>query len=159
MRVLGERLVLDPHLPWSGSFPYDCLNARLQEIGHGGIGPASTAREITDSFFDLMQDDGTTQEDQLTWNELRRLDRRLLMDFLLYHLPGASGESRDGPASIARVDETFAQKLLAEWSSNRIDPGPQPRAAPLDPDRFKNPPVDIGPVPCGEADVEKIEHE
>ncbi len=83
----GPCLVKDPHLPWDGAFPYDHLDARLRQVGRPGLGPSATAHEIKDVFFHLMA--GATPEDRRAWDELRRLDRRLVLDFFLYRLEGA----------------------------------------------------------------------
>lgn len=66
----------DPLLNWNGSFPYDVLSVV-------GIDPDSTMQQVNDASFDLMAG-GMSQEERAAWNELRLIDKRLVVDFFLY---------------------------------------------------------------------------
>jgi hypothetical protein len=152
-----ERLIKDRHLPWPSSFPYERLNARLQAVGHFGVGPGSTSREIQDALFDLMGSGGSTQEDRQAWDELRLTARRLLVDFLLYraHEPddeffGPSLWERPMPVqmpSLAALADVPIDLDQALETPGAMDPGRLPGPVPIDPDPISVPPLDIGPVP------------
>jgi hypothetical protein len=154
MKNHPHRLVMDPYLPWPGGLPYERLNRRLQSIGHVGIGPESTVREIHDLLFDLMQLGDTTGDDQLAWNELQQLGKRLIMDFFLYQVPIPARGPDDRLKSIGVVDEVFVGATIAGLAPGQLDCGPQPEPAVV-PSVALEIPVNLGLVPCLEVDVEK----
>lgn len=51
-----------------------------------GIGLLSSMKEIRDSSFLLMQEDRWTPDVRAAWNELRMVERRLVVDFLRYDM-------------------------------------------------------------------------
>jgi hypothetical protein len=89
-RRIGYRFVKDPHLPWTGEFPYTRLARALAQRGCKPVGPESTAAEIKDSFYEL-QSGRADPDDRLAWDELRQPSRRLVVDFLLYPMPEPEG--------------------------------------------------------------------
>jgi hypothetical protein len=96
--TIYRRLLKDPRLRWNGGFPYDHLAQRLTSSGFQPVGPNSTAQEIKDSFFDLMQSGGADATDRSSWDALRITDTRLVIDFFMYDLPAA-----DLPGIAARL--------------------------------------------------------
>lgn len=86
----------DPLTQWDGLFPYDALAV-------AGITPESSMREILDVSFDLIAKRLMTQEIRKAWDELRLPQRRLVVDFFLYHV--------DLGAEIARSRETLESEL------------------------------------------------
>jgi hypothetical protein len=67
----------DPDTVWEGGFPYHVL----REVG---VGPASTRDEVAALPHRLMRERRYTREAQRACDELRRLDHRLALDFLVY---------------------------------------------------------------------------
>lgn len=70
-------MLKDPALRWPGRFPYDAL----AEVG---ITPASSQKEVLDASFELMARGAMSSELRTAWDELRIVERRLVVDFLLY---------------------------------------------------------------------------
>lgn len=66
----------DPLLDWDGVFPYDALAAV-------GVTPQSTMQQIRDVSFDLMAR-GMSVEERAAWDQLRLVEKRLVVDFFLY---------------------------------------------------------------------------
>ena len=124
-------LVMDPFLPWMGAFPYEHLNRRLQQVGHGGIGPGSSAEEVRESLYDLMAAGDIASQDQQAWNELVHLDQRLVLDFLFYQLDAATlktaGQMWRTPLPRLR------QPASDPTPPRRFEPGPEPAGVTLDP--------------------------
>lgn len=62
-------------------------------LGPFGITPDSTMEQILDAGFDLMeQPDGMTKVQRRAWDALRKVEIRLVVDFLSW-CPGASRKS------------------------------------------------------------------
>jgi hypothetical protein len=92
-QMANMQLVRDSFLPWEGPFPYEHLDRRLREVGHRGLDPSASAEQIRDDvLFELMSAGEVTGADQQAWNELRLLDRRLLLDFFHYRLDDATAQ-------------------------------------------------------------------
>jgi len=96
------QLIKDPYLSWWGDFPYDRLNAALARLGRPILGPSSTAKEVHDAYFDLMAAGPPAGEDRVAWDELRLLERRLLVDFFLYEVPALADDALDPSAGPCR---------------------------------------------------------
>lgn len=80
-------LVADPVASTGRASPYQTLRA-------AGINPSSTAQEVKDASYVLMQDELWTPEIRLAWDELRSLARRLAHDARLHRLVDAEGLAR-----------------------------------------------------------------
>jgi hypothetical protein len=93
-------MLRDPCLRWPGCFPYDAL-------APAGITPGSTQREVLDASFELMAQGRMTAEARQAWDELRRVPRRLAVDFLLY------------PVDLRREIERARQVLDGEIEGSR----------------------------------------
>lgn len=146
-----KELIKDPHLPWHGEFPYDRLNAALARAGRPPLGPDSTAREIRDAYFDLMAAGRPAGKDRAAWDDLRLLERRLLVDFFLYEVPALTDDSFDPerwvlPMPIAMPDFLLLAAEPPELTRlevpERFDPGPPP--APLPANSAARPLLDLG---------------
>jgi hypothetical protein len=75
----------DPLMRWEeGIFPYDAL----AEVG---ITPASSMRAIQDASYSLIEQGLWTREKRAAWDELRRVEDRLWIDFFLYPLVTCQG--------------------------------------------------------------------
>jgi hypothetical protein len=71
-------MLRDPRLDWDeGIFPYDALR-------EAGITPDSSMKEIHNASFDLIEKGMWNLERRLAWDAVRKIDRRLWVDFLLY---------------------------------------------------------------------------
>jgi hypothetical protein len=83
-------VIKDPLTVWDGQFPYDAL-------APAGITPGSTREEVEDASFTLMAEGLMNPATQKAWHELRDLQRRLLVDFLLYDIDPLTdiGAARD----------------------------------------------------------------
>lgn len=81
-----QRLLKDPCLPWTGDFPYTRLAERLRSCGCRPVTPSSSGTEIKAAFFDLMEE-LPDASDRRAWDELRLVERRLIVDFFLYPMP------------------------------------------------------------------------
>jgi hypothetical protein len=86
-------MLRDPCSSWPGPFPYDVL-------APVGVTPALPHAELLDVPLELLSQGLMTPDRERAWDELRRLDRRLFVDFLLYELDPAT----DFPAARAAVD-------------------------------------------------------
>ena len=89
-------MLKDPLLRWTGPFPYDAL-------APAGITPGSSQREILDASFVLMEKGLMTPEVRQAWDELRRVPRRLVVDFFL--------DPIDLPREIARARQVLDSDL------------------------------------------------
>jgi len=161
-QTVSIRLIKDPHLSWPSEFPYERLSESLRQIGHPGIDPNSSAKQINDALFDLMAAGKPSTEDRLAWDELRYLDRRLLADFFMYSLDIADDDLLSQSLSEQPMPVRMPDYLrLADDPPDlsRIitppiyfDPGPEPKPLLIDPELLETGPVEIGPVPYDEAD-------
>jgi hypothetical protein len=94
------KLIADAQLPWEGELPYARLAQQLARRGRPPITPDSTAAEVKDAFFDLM-DGNFEQADRAAWDELRLPATRLVVDFFHYPLPDDAGNpSLDALSSV-----------------------------------------------------------
>jgi hypothetical protein len=89
----------DPAVPDELTSPYQALRAV-------GITPSSTAQEVKDASFALMEASLWTPEVHMVWNRLCRLPERLAADALLYQLT-------DGPA-LSRAQRDLEAGPLGE---------------------------------------------
>lgn len=71
-------MLKDPLMIWaSGSFPYDELSA-------GEITPESSMDQVQDAPFALIEQGQWNTEKRRAWEQLRTVEKRLWIDFLLY---------------------------------------------------------------------------
>lgn len=84
----------DPEMTWEGAFPYDALAA-------AGVTPQSSMDEIMNAnLYFMKHEPSRTREVRPAWDQLRRVEGRLLVDFFLYRaeaLPGMEAEERERP--------------------------------------------------------------
>ncbi len=148
-------LFADPHLPWRGGFPYQRLTERLQQRGKPGLGPSSSAREVQDALFDLM-----SRKDREILDEIRYLDRRLVVDFFMYRFRGSLAEVTsaqwDRPMPVEMPDfRTLAEDpvdLAGDLEiPDAVDLGPAPRPVDLAGELDLTPLIDIGAVDSAAA--------
>lgn len=137
-------MLTDPQAGRDGRFPYDLL-------AEAGVGPGSSMEEIRDASFLLMEQGRWSPEVRGAWDELRMVERRLAVDFLLYDVEtgdvevGAEAasarqavlaalrqQSRTTPAELCDLDGEFREITL------------DPLAAP-DTTAFDQPPPLPGP--------------
>lgn len=155
-------LIKDPYLPWHGKFPYEQLDVKLKQLGHPGISPRSTAKEVNDILFDLMAGGYVTAEDRLAWDALRNLPMRLAVDFFMFWLRQSendllnSAESWDRPMPVEMPDCRVladAPPDLAKAIPLAVSFDPRPNTEPVTMDQRLIPPelVDIGPVSYDET--------
>lgn len=104
-------MLKDSHTSGDGAAPYDLLAV-------AGVGPSSSMKEIRDASYLLMEQRRWTPEVRRAWDELRMVERRLAVDFLLYDLDiGAETasarravlaalrqQSKTNPADLADLD-------------------------------------------------------
>lgn len=153
-------LIKDPDLPWGGEFPYDRLDRKLRESGYPGLDPSATNQQVKDILFDLMAKGPISAQDRLAWDELRLLERRLLVDFLMYGFRGAqsdvwSDEVWDLPMPLHIPDfslladvEPAYEKILTVPSSFEA---PAPIATHIEAEVQAVSPVDIGSINVNEV--------
>jgi hypothetical protein len=84
-----SRTFVDPALPWDGEFPYRVLE-------RFGVAPDSPAEVVQDASFEMTAADMADAGVNLAWEQLRVPRRRLVSDFLCYHLPLEAPPSRRG---------------------------------------------------------------
>jgi len=80
--------MIDPAARWDGPFPYDVFSAV-------GITPSSSHREVQNAVFAMQRHRLFDQQVQAAHDELRLLERRLVLDLLVY--PGEPTD-REEPA-------------------------------------------------------------
>jgi hypothetical protein len=159
----NDRLLFkDADLPWPGEFPYDRLNRTLQDAGWPGLYPSSTGQRVSEAMFDLMTKGPVSREDRLAWDELRLLERRLLLDFLMYTF-GCAGDDLwsdrlwDLPMPLLMPDfrrladnEPDYDKVISLPSA--FD-APTPSPMSIDSELSVFPAADIGPVSLNEEEI------
>ena len=160
---MSIRLIKDPHLSWPREFPYERLSESLRQVGHPGVEPTSSAAQINDALFDLMAAGRTSAADRLAWDELRFLDRRLLVDFFMYALdtaddglPARSLSEQPMPVRMPdylRLADDPPDLSRAITPPIYFDPGPEPEPLPIDAAILGATPVDIGSISYDEADI------
>lgn len=122
-------MIRDPLTTWDGPYPYEVLAA-------AGVTPEFTQAEIGKLTFTLMRTRQMNTRTQQAWHELRKPDRRLLADLLLYpvdldkELPKAhaalAAELEDLEANSEPPEVTAALAVPEEWAR-----GPQGGLTPL----------------------------
>ncbi|GAA4744735.1 hypothetical protein [Actinomycetospora chibensis] len=135
-------MIVDPETAWDGEFPYDAL-------GPIGITPSSSQGEVNDASFVLMTRRLLNAKTQKAWDELRDVNRRLVIDCLLYDLD-LDMEVRRAREAVERAlaepgepPEVAAGLIVtSELLEGLLDVGPHVRLAP------PRPPVlpDVPPV-------------
>lgn len=150
-------LLADPRFPWPAGSPYDRLAARLRAVGHPGVGPDATARAVADVLFDLMAAGPLGPPDRAVWDEVRRLEHRLVIDFLHYDLAVVPLPA-DAPAA-APVEPIDLSPLADVPIALPAPPPPPPGPVPLAPIPHRRPPLDVGPVSWNEAPLLGDGHE
>jgi hypothetical protein len=153
-------LLDDPHLPRERPSPYRQLSDRLAEVGQPPVGPNATGEVVNDLLFELMQAGGVSALDRAAWDELRQVERRLVVDFLMYEVPItdlaaalaqlAAIEMPVAPPdhrALAVLPPDLARIVMPGAVDGGPEPGPVPAAGtvPLQ--------LDIGPL---EVDVFKV---
>ena len=78
-----------PLAPLAAAEPLRLPDRPAGAVGQPGLGPDSTIDAIQDDApFDLMAGGTLTQDDQLAFDELSQVERRLLLDFFHYRFEG-----------------------------------------------------------------------
>jgi hypothetical protein len=72
-------MLTNPQVSRDGRGPYELL-------ADVGISPSSSMKEIRDASFLVMEQGRWSPEVRRAWDELRTVERRLVVDFLLYEL-------------------------------------------------------------------------
>jgi hypothetical protein len=101
-----ESLVNDPEFPWAGGCPYDVINARLKADNEPLIGPRSTTSQVSDAGFTL------STAEKKAWEQLRKPERRVGVDFLHYPLPDLQLDEVD-PSSLEQPMPVVMPDLLS----------------------------------------------
>lgn len=70
-------MLTDPQASRDGGVPYDLL----AEVG---VSPSASMKEVLEASFLLMEQGRWSPEVRRAWDELRIVERRLAVDFLLY---------------------------------------------------------------------------
>ena len=160
-------LIKDPDLPWSEAFPYHHLSESLRQRGYPEVTPSSTSRRIKDVLFDLMSRPPVSTGDRLAWDNLRKTERRLPVDFLMYFLEVSDGEIWSEelwelPMPLHLPD--FRELADAEPDYEKMIPVPAsvpvpplPAAAALDEETFSEF-VNIGPAVLDDSEFLGDEH-
>jgi hypothetical protein len=102
-------MIQDPSTMWDGPFPYD-------ELAPAGITPQSSHDQVVnDAPFTLMTSGLLTARSQRALDELRDLERRLVVDFLLYDvdLPAEIARARQRPRPAQDEPAAVADELSA----------------------------------------------
>ena len=68
---------IDPLFSWDGIYPYDALE-------HVNVTPLSSMKEIKNASFVLMANGGMSTLERVAWDNLRVVDKRLMIDFFQY---------------------------------------------------------------------------
>ena len=130
-------MLTDPQASRDGGFPYDLL-------AEAGVGPGSSMKDILDASFHLMEQGRWSPEVRGAWDELRTVERRLAVDFLLYDvdisaeassarqavLAALQQQSRTNPAELCDLDgelrEITLDSLAAPGTAAFDQPPPLP---------------------------------
>ncbi len=88
-------MLKDPQAGRDGDFPYDLL-------AEAGVGPSSSMKEILDASY-LLMERRWSPEVRGAWDELRTVERRLAVDFLLYDVDIAAEASSARRAVLAAL--------------------------------------------------------
>jgi hypothetical protein len=149
-------LIKDPDLPWPNEFPYDRLSKSLREKGHAGLDSSSPLQQIKDSLWELMGHGPVDRESREAWDNLRKVESRLPIDFLMYSL-----ECGDGDLASEALWELPMPLLMPDFCDladgepayenmmslpESFPETPLPGAAALELDMFLVDPVNIGPA-------------
>lgn len=152
----GTILVKDPDLPWPNEFPYDRLSKSLRDKGHAGIDSSATGQQIKDLLWELMAHGAVDREAREAWDNLRKVECRLPIDFLMYSLECGNGDLASEalwelPMPLQMPDfcdladgEPAYEKMISLPESFPVPPLPE--AAALELDMFIVDPVNIGPA-------------
>lgn len=110
-------MLTDPQASREGGVPYDLLAGV-------GIGPSSSMKEILDASFLLMEQGRWSPEVRRAWDELRTIERRLAVDFLLYDVEVGTETAHARPAALAALLRQSRTDLAAlyglDWEFHEI---------------------------------------
>jgi hypothetical protein len=98
-------MLKDPFMAWAGPFPYDLLK-------QVGVTPQLPHEEMLDVSFELATQGLLSPEANQAWEELRRIERRLFVDFMMYEL--------DPATEIAAARETVEQALAQPGEPDEV---------------------------------------
>jgi hypothetical protein len=130
-------MVKDPLLRWDGPFPYDAL-------APVGVTPVTSQAEVRNASFELLAQGLMSPETNRAWEELRLVQRRVFVDFLLYDVdldaevaaaqlaPAAQPEAYAEPLEVAEalaIPPDLADGLADELRP--VDLPPLPRREPM----------------------------
>ncbi|MGH3784979.1 MAG: hypothetical protein ACRDRG_00135 [Pseudonocardiaceae bacterium] len=130
-------MLKDPQAGEDSGSPYDIL-------AEAGVGPSSSMQDIRDASYHFMEQDRWGSEVRGAWDELRTLERRLAVDFLLYDIDiGVEASSarravlaelrqqrRTNPAELCDLDGEFHEITLDSLAAPGIAAFDQPPPLP-----------------------------
>lgn len=111
-------MLKDPLTQWDeGKFPYDALK-------EAGITADSGMKEVLDASFRIMEKGLWDPEMRAAWDQLRKVERRLLVDFFMYPVSEeeivrqleSSLADEDPEHSIFELDFTQLQRMEKEFA-------------------------------------------
>lgn len=146
------KMLFDPFMAWPGAHPYGVLNGRLT-LSSYRLDPQSSAQEVNNAAFDLMMGGALSYEERLAWDELRDPERRFLVDFFMYCVPGEDGALvsciADLEAPVAMPDFRAWGDVPADLDALALPPliegTAEVQSADL-PQRLRREPADIGDI-------------
>lgn len=91
-------MINDPHTAWDGPYPYDILAT-------AGVTPHTPHSAMANDVpFDLMAQRLMTPQAQRAWKELSRIQRRLMVDLMLYDVDPVT----DVAAALREAEQALA---------------------------------------------------
>jgi len=112
-RMEAGPFVAEPRAPWEGGeCPYEVL----------GVPPAASAEHSVDLAYDLQaRPGGMSQAERQAWDALRRVEKRLLVDFGLYRVMDPSGPRHilERLCAVTEGTDPVASLMSVEPASDR----------------------------------------
>jgi len=119
----------DPEMTWDGKVPYD-------DLAEQGVTPDSTMTQIKDCAGELMRR-GLRNKLRKSYDQLRLLPNRLVLDFFLYRIDREPTAVEADPSSdvLARVRQSLGQSIVTDAGGilqETLDVSWLPDLAPID---------------------------
>ena len=119
-------MMKDPLTQWTGgAFPYDVLS-------EAGIGPESSISDVNSAAFDLIEGGSWSVQKRFAWDELRTVDNRLWVDFLMFpaseeivaDIPEATSEPEPASLDFSTFGPDSYELRRMERDFYSVDPTP-----------------------------------
>lgn len=142
--------------------PYEVLTTALEAHGHRAVTPDSTTLEVKDALYELMaahQSAADALRTRTAWEQLRRIESRLVVDFFLYEMAEATPDQLAN--ALVGLELPVSMPDFTPLAAVPVEPPPPPALIVAEPPgglarrlAVERTPLNLGPL---ETDVLRIQ--